>query len=624
LKYRLLLAVIVMGILGVASFFAYAQSDPDSTATPAASSVIQEDIFVRGGPGRDYLPVGKLLAGDRVRPLSRNAASDWVLIVYGKNYGWIRRDLAFWVENIDALPVMDTANLTPSPVIPTTPANTPVLAATETPSGNWVELSTDAQSGYVRGGPGRTYLRLGQLYTGDAVEPVSRNEDGTWVMIRFGEGFGWISRNLVRWIVDVDALPVVLADNLTPTATFTATDTPTGTLTPTSSYTPTQTPTATSTATTTYTATVEPSATSTLTPTITPSETTTSTPEPSATPQPTLTATIPPSETPVPTVTSTVTTAPSATSTLEPSATPQPTLTATISPSETSAPTVTNTATTAPSATLIEPTATFTEAPSLTPLPTETSAAAAVVASATSTLAPTSTPTEVIPTATHTATEVELILTPVPPTSTQIPSLTSTLTATLIPATATLQPATATSVPDTVVPTSTVTDIPATVVSATSQSSATSTQATGSVVSAAAPTLVPEVSQPFSGGGLPAEAIIAGIALLGILIYGFFYWRGLSTAERYANGFVIDTCPVCGRGHLIVETRQERLFGVPRVRHSVRCSECRSVLREVGEQQWRYAVDPIENPVLYEQYNGKIISDDTLVTLATRKQPPPE
>lgn len=97
------------------------------------------------------------MAGDRIRPLSRNAQGDWVLIIYGKSFRSIRRDLAFWVENIDVLPVIDVANLTPSPVLPTTPTNTPLLLPTSTPLGNWVNLDGDAQSGFVRAGP-RTHL----------------------------------------------------------------------------------------------------------------------------------------------------------------------------------------------------------------------------------------------------------------------------------------------------------------------------------------------------------------------------------------------------------------------------------------------------------------------------------
>jgi hypothetical protein len=118
--------------------------------------------------------------------------------------------------------------------------------------------------------------------------------------------------------------------------------------------------------------------------------------------------------------------------------------------------------------------------------------------------------------------------------------------------------------------------------------------------------------------GLPIEAVVGGIALLALLIYVGLYWRGLTGSERYAKGFVIDQCPVCGRGNLVVETRDERTFGVPRARRTVRCTACRSVLRETGNRRWRYAVDPLENSWLYERYNGREIDDDTLKLLTSQ------
>jgi hypothetical protein len=66
----------------------------------------------------------------------------------------------------------------------------------------------------------------------------------------------------------------------------------------------------------------------------------------------------------------------------------------------------------------------------------------------------------------------------------------------------------------------------------------------------------------------------------------------------------------------VIEHRQERWFGIPRIRHIVRCSECRSVLREIGPRLWRYAVDPLENPVIYERYNGQEIDEAVLAQLA--------
>jgi len=624
LKYRLIIVAIVIGLLGLVSAFAYAQSTPVPTETPAASSVIQQDIFVRGGPGRDYLPVGKLLAGDHVRPLSRNAQGDWVLIVYGKGYGWIRRDLAFWVENIDLLPILDVANLTPSPVLPTTPSATPVLLPTFTPVGNWVQLDNDAQSGFVRAGPGRTYLRLGQLFTGDVVEPVGQNVDGSWIMIRFGDGFGWVARNLVLWVDNLEALPVVSVDSLTPSATFTATNTATSTPTATLTLTATNTPTVTPTFTASFTVTVTPSVTSTstsvpsLTATLIPSVTNTSIPTDTATPIPT--------ETTAPSLTNTATVTPSLTSTATATAsytatlipTEVPSSTPTVTPSLTSTATVTAsyTATLIPTIeTTFTPTLTSTVIPSEVPTVVE----AAIVPSTTLTATVTATSSPIPPTnteqpsPTYTATltaTTTFTLTPVPATQTAVPSV--TFTATLLPPTALPINTQANSpVPST---TSAAATNPTQNVSPTSTITA---EKTREVSASNAPTPTPNISGGSApSGGLSPEVLIAGIVLLVILIYALLYWRGLSGSERYASGFVVETCPVCRKGHLIVESRQERLFGVPRARHSVRCSECRSVLREVNDHQWRYAVDPVANPDLYQRYNGKIVDEQTLIDLS--------
>lgn len=216
-------------------------------------------------------------------------------------------------------------------------------------------------------------------------------------------------------------------------------------------------------------------------------------------------------------------------------------------------------------------TATFTPTPTITPVPSSTS---------TKTPLPSATPTNT-PSATYTAT---LTRTPVP-----------TRVVTYTPAPPTNTP----------VPTATVTPIPAQVIEPTT----------------APPTLVPQEGLPADGSSIRPETIIGAIILLGILGYVGLYLRGLASAERYAHGFVIDRCPVCRKGEFIVETRRERWFGVPRPRHIIRCTNCRSVLRETSRRRWRYAVDPLQNSILYERYNGREIDEETLRALA--QQPPP-
>lgn len=546
-----------------------AQPTPEVTPTliPLASSVIREDIFVRAGPGQQYLPIGQLLAGDTVAPVARNTQADWVLIIYRKTYGWIRRDLASWVENIDGLPIISETNLTPSPTIFLTkaPTATIIFFPTETPTGNFVVLQNDIQSGYVRAGPGRTYLRLAQLYPGDVVEPVGRNADTTWILIRLGQGFGWIRYDLVKWVDDLENLPVLSPDNLTPTATFTPSNTPIPTLTP--SNTPT------------VTATYTP----TITATMTPSFTATALPSATTIPSPTEPPTAAPTATPTATSSSTSTTAPTATRTLAPTATgtKSPTATATILP--------TNTPPEVPTAT--ETAAALALVASDTPIPVTSTAAASATITATQTPLPSETPsaTPLPPTSTVTVSVPAVTQAP----ASLVPSATNIVLLSSTPPTQVAQAATPTAISGVI----------------------------GSGVATQPSASPPQTAAPQSGGGIPSEALLGGVIVVLVVLYIGLYYRGVMAVNRYTGGFVVERCPVCQRGHLIVDTRQERLLGLPRPRRIVRCDVCRSVLRETSPRRWRYAIDPIENPDLYRVYNGQELDEQSLIDLANQPSP---
>ncbi len=517
-----LLAVLVVASATVV----LAQSDDDedtATATPRISIILAPDVFVRGGPGDDYLPVGSLVAGDVVRGINRSEDSEWVMTPYGFGFGWVRRDLAFWIEDIDSLPVLTDDDLTPTPDGPENTA-TPFIP-TVTPAGNFVD--TTAQSAYLRAGPGIGYVRIGQLVPGDVVEPVARNEEITWVMIRYtaqfldplGTGtpspveFAWIAENLVAWSEDLEALPLVDEDNLTPTPTFTPSISPSPTFTP--SDTPTITPTPTASNTATMTASATPTDTATRTPTQTATATMTSTSTATDIGTMTPTSTVKPTDTLTPTVTATLT------------------VTATPPPTDVSEPQV-------------RIIGTAVDEPTDTPPPSTPTVVA--------TLTPTVTPTAVVPSETPETTEE--------------------------PGALAAQPT-------------------------------------------AAPTLIPGVvTEPTpsddSGFAVPLELIIGGLLLLVVIAYIVMYFNGARAAERYTDGFVVEQCPVCRQGELHLDTRQERVLGVPVVRRSVRCDYCRSLLREMGTRRWRYAVDRLESPVMYARYNGKIVDDHTLIELAEK------
>lgn len=600
-----------------------AQDETDGTEDfpELGNIVIPVSVYVRGGASIDAVPLGELTRGQFIDALNISEDGQWVFVQRSNVLGWVSRDLVRWQTDLDSLPVR--SSFAPPPTVdPIILSATPFIP---TPTRTVSFVLSDLDGAFIREGPGRNFNIFDVLPPDYQIEyPVGRDEETAWILFQYIDNdteekrFGWISVFLAEWLVDLEALPVLFEDDLTPTITFTPSDTPTITNTPTQTFTPTTTNTPTPSATTTdtptdtatYTATPTETNTATSTPTntatatVTSSVTHTSTPTATNTPSPTetttgtYTPTIEPSltltETPTPSATSTMTSTPTLTETLEPSNTP------------TETPTATNTA--SPTATVSqtsEPTATFTqtETPTVTTSPTATE---------TLTLSPTDTETSVqvviVPTDTATATNTATLTLTNTPQPTITPTNTETNEPTAVAPTETIAPT------QTSEPTAEVTDEPTFVAQAVDSVNPTPTQLSDFEITEVPPTSDSDRSR------FPIEAVVGITIFLALLLYVALYWNGLSSVERYKDGFVIEDCPVCKSGHLHVETKQERVLGVPRGRHTVRCDNCRSVLRETGNRRWRYAVDRMENPDLYDRYNNKQIMTGELATLLIQNQ----
>jgi len=647
-----------------------AQGEP--TATPNINWVsVSEGINVRGGPGLDYAPIGALTVGTWVQPLARSLDGEWIMITYLTTQGWVQRDGVSWRLNSDALPVIDETEPTPipRPLYYSTPGG-----PTYTPNANWVSVGADGA--FVRSGPGQGYMPIGLLFTGDVVDPVAHDAAEDWMMIRYEDGFGWIRVDLVVWVSDIQALPVIDFPELTPsftpvptrapntrtptpsrtpsrTATLIPSDTPAATATLTAS--PTDTPTATATATSTASPspTDTPTATATATSTASPSPTATMTGTATRTPSPippTVTQTVtpePPTATASPTPTSSAT--PTATSTPEPSATP--TVTPTTPPSDTATltatlthtpspvpPTATDTPTAAPTATDLpsltptlpptdQPTsvaALATAAPSRTPRPSRTPTTpptATRTPSHTPTTPPSDTPSPVPPTATGTP---EPSATPTTPPPTDTPAPAATLTPSPEPPT---PPPTATSTSTaTGIPTDTATPTPEVVAAAPAGSGEDSGGDPGAPPSGDNPdgAMTVEESDPDDEGRSPL--VIAGgiLAALAAMYVGTYLTQAASVA-RTAGDFPLTVCPVCEHGTLALDQRRYRVLGIPRVRRVIRCDTCRSVLRQVGRGRWRYAVDGAVNAALFDRLNGRVVTGSQLREISPEyRGTPPE
>lgn len=120
-----------------------------------------------------------------------------------------------------------------------------------------------------------------------------------------------------------------------------------------------------------------------------------------------------------------------------------------------------------------------------------------------------------------------------------------------------------------------------------------------------------------NGGGTSPLVFLAGMVLTGLIGgYIVMFATSQAAAERYANGFVVQYCPICYDGRLYMEERSYRVLGILRVRRTVRCDNCRSVLREVGKHRWRYAVDRTVSPEMYASLNNRPLREEQLIDLA--------
>jgi uncharacterized protein YraI len=612
--------VLVFALGSAFNHLIMAQGNP--TPTPNISWVSEPlGINVRSGPGLEFDPIGQLAVGSWVQPLARNTNGDWILISYLTVEGWVEISGVSWRQNVAALPVIDTLNPTPIPA----PQNYSTPGGpTQTPNANWVDVGVDGA--FVRSGPGQGYLPIGVVFTGDVVDPVAHDRALDWVLVRFGDGYGWLRYDLVVWIEEIEPLPVVDVPALTPdftevpviptnTPTPTATNTPVPTLTPTLTFTPFPTSTHTYTPTYTPTNTPIPSSTATATPTSTPTPTFTSTATVTytatathtATPTQTPTSTSTATATPSPTPTTTDTPSPTSTLTATPTAIPP---TASLTPSEEPAQVVvlpTATATTTPTITPSEtPAPTDTAIPTNTPPPAET---LTVTPTATSTALPTASPTV---TATHTPSfTATWTLAPSP---TQMPSPAPSDTLELTPApTRTIIPTLALTATPHITPTNT--PLATATALAIAGAETGSDDDTGATPKPIAPSVTEAEPTGEDGGVSSIAAMLAGGVLLLAMVYAAVYAVNAANLDRYRDGFVLDVCPVCEEGDLYLEERRYRLLGIPRVRRVVRCDYCRSVLRQVGPRRWRYAVDNMENPDLYDEFNNQVMTEDALIDI---------
>ncbi|MCS6826328.1 MAG: SH3 domain-containing protein [Caldilinea sp.] len=199
---------------------------PGVSGVPLIATSVIENANLRAGPGTNFAIVGQATAGQEVQVAAISEDGGWYLL---SNGAWIA---GFLVAAPEA----------PVPVV-----NDEILQAvtgqiTSAPTG--VVTPTVTVDANLRAGPGTEFDIIGGTVTGQAINIVGRNADGTWFRLDNG---GWVFAALVANPPPLESVPVVNADGTPIEATPTAAPQPEqapglGGLLPTPTPTPTPTP----------------------------------------------------------------------------------------------------------------------------------------------------------------------------------------------------------------------------------------------------------------------------------------------------------------------------------------------------------------------------------------------
>jgi len=184
----------------------------------AITGTVTVTANLRSGPDTTFEAPGTTTAGQVVAVVARNADGTWYLLDNGL---WIA---AFLVEGIEGqqlpvatdelvtnlrtqsavtTPVTATTPITTTPVtptpVPTTATVTPttgslILVPTPTAAAQPAQPPSVTVDANLRSGPDTTFPIIGGTVTGQIINIVARNAEGSWFLLDNG---GWVSANLV-------------------------------------------------------------------------------------------------------------------------------------------------------------------------------------------------------------------------------------------------------------------------------------------------------------------------------------------------------------------------------------------------------------------------------------------
>jgi len=189
---------------------------PEINGIPLINATANVTANLRAGPGTNFAVVGQVGPGQTVQIAAISEDGGWFLL--GGN-NWIASTLI--TEQLTNVPVVNDQIIQALQGVTPTGEATPTEAATpEAPAApTTVVTPTVTTDANLRAGPGTEFDILGGTVTGQELNIVGRNADGTWFRLDNG---GWVFGALVANPPALESVPVVNNDG-TPVA---ATPTP--------------------------------------------------------------------------------------------------------------------------------------------------------------------------------------------------------------------------------------------------------------------------------------------------------------------------------------------------------------------------------------------------------------
>jgi uncharacterized protein YraI len=155
-------------------------------------AIADSDVNLRGGPGKAYPVVGKLLAGQEVEILSRNASGDWWQLAWpGGKQAWVAGTVVQILGPIDTVAV--AKNIPAPPVQPTAaPRPTAEPSAPPKPEGPHFQLTehrlwTLEENGGHLSGPSVNCQMDGHLMRVNVLDAAGNRLNGVTVKVVGGE-----------------------------------------------------------------------------------------------------------------------------------------------------------------------------------------------------------------------------------------------------------------------------------------------------------------------------------------------------------------------------------------------------------------------------------------------------